>query len=76
MVNIKMDGKSCLVEIDGSTREVAADLAIAIGSIYNSIKTTGGEEEGLLFQLSIIRCLAPDSPTWAPRKGMVTINKK
>ena len=76
MVNIKMDGKSCLCEIDGSRREVVADLAIAIGNIYNSIKTIGGEEESLRFQLDLIRCLAPDSPTLAPCKGMVTINKK
>lgn len=76
MVNIKMDGKSCLCAIDGTRREVVADLAIAIGSIYNSLKETAGEKEAMLFRLDLIRCLGPDSPTWEPRNGQVTINKK
>ena len=76
MVNIKMDGKSCVCEVAGNRREIVVDLEIAIGSIYNRLKETAGEKEAMLFQLDLFRCLGPSSPTWKPRNGQVTINKK
>ena len=76
MVNIKMDGKYCVCEVAGNGREIGADLAIAIGSIYNSLKETAGETEALLFRQDLFRCFEPDSPTWEPRNWQVTINKK
>ena len=76
MVNIKMDGKTCLCEVAGNRQEIAADIAIVIGNIYNSLKETAGEEHAMLFRLDLFRCLGPDSPTWEPRNGQVTINKK
>ena len=75
MVNIKMDGKSCVCEVAGNRWEIVADIAIAIGNIYNSLKETAGERDAMLFRLDLFRCLGPDSPTWEPRNGQVTINK-
>ena len=75
MVNIKMDGKTCLCEVAGNRREIVVDLSIVIGNIYNSLKEASGERDALLFQLELFQILGPDSPTWEPRNGLVTINK-
>lgn len=76
MVEIRVKENDCSAVVTGNVTSIIAELALAIGNIYQSIKTAQGEDIADLFRAGMLVAMDPESPAWAPAPGMVVINRK
>lgn len=76
MVEIRVKENDCHAVVMGNVTSIIAELALAIGNIYQSIKTTQGEDTANLFRVGMLVAMDPGCPAWAPAQGTVVINRK
>ena len=76
MVEIRVEKNDvCDAVITGDLTSIIAEVAIGIGAIYQSIMNSANESAAEVFRIGLLVAMDPDSPTWLPRDGLVTINK-
>ena len=75
MVKIDVGPDMCRGHAAGDIDTVAAELAMGIGAIYQSIKITEGKETAERFRTNLIIVLDPDCPAWDADDGMIIIKK-
>lgn len=70
MLKIKIDNGKCDIAFQGEIEEVAAEMAIAMGSIYSAIaqEDPRGAE---YFRIDLLRLMVSDSPAWQEKDGMI-----
>lgn len=76
MVEICVKENDFRAVVAGNITGIVAEISLAIGNIYQSVKSTQGEEAADLFRIGMLVAMHPDSPAWEPHPGMVVINKK
>lgn len=73
MVKIEVGPDKCRGTATGNVDTVAAELAMGIGAIYQSIKITEGDKAAEQFRMNLLIVLAPDCPAWDADDGMIVI---
>lgn len=76
MVKIYAKENDCKCVVTGNVTGIVAELALAIGNIYQSIKTSQGDAAADMFRVGMLVAMDPNCPAWAPTPGLVVINKK
>lgn len=72
MLYVNVHKNDAEIRHQGDPIQIAVELSIVTGNIYNALKTEN-ELGAELFRSAFIQCLSPDSPTWVPDKGQVVI---
>lgn len=73
MVKITIDNPTCSVQYSGDPILVAAELAAAIGGIYQGLKNSGNAFAAELFRMSMQHITESDSQIWNKEMDMTTI---
>ena len=76
MVELKVKENNCQAVVSGDVTGIVAEFAMAIGNIYQSIKTAQGDGAADMFRIAMLIAMSPNCPSWEPAPGMVVINKK
>lgn len=72
MLKIEIVENHCDITFQGDPVEIACEVGIAMGGIYNSFKQEDriGAE---VFRSGLLRVMEPGCPTWEPQNGATMV---
>lgn len=74
MVKLIIKKDDCDAVVQGSLEEITIEVAIGIGTIYNTFLTAGRPEVAESFRQGLMGLMMHDSPMWQARDGMAVID--
>lgn len=72
MLKIEIEDNHCNIAFQGNPVEVACNVAIALGGIYNAFKQED-RADAEIFRSGLLRVMEPGCPTWEPRDGATMV---